>query len=42
MREMVERGEIKEHIVPEVLMKEYFVSEDKAKLVYEIMKHQSA
>lgn len=40
MREMVERGEIKEHIVPEVLMKEYFVSEDKAKLVYEIMKHQ--
>lgn len=40
MREMVERGEIKEHIVPEVLMKEYFVNEDKAKLVYEIMKHQ--
>ncbi len=40
MREMVERGEVKEHIVPEVLMKEFFVSEDKAKLVYEIMKHQ--
>ena len=40
MREMVERGEIKEHIVPEVMMKEYFVNEDKAKLVYEIMKHQ--
>ena len=40
MREMVERGEIKEHIVPEVLMKEYFVNEYKAKLVYEIMKHQ--
>ena len=40
MREMVERGEIKEHIVPEVMMKEYFVSEDKAKLVYEIMKNQ--
>ena len=40
MREMVEHGEIKEHIVPEVLMKEYFVNEDKAKLVYEIMKHQ--
>ncbi len=40
MREMVERGEIKEHIVSEVMMKEYFVQEDKAKLVFEIMKNQ--
>ena len=40
MREMVERGEIKEHIVPEVLMKEFFVDEKKAKLVFEIMKNQ--
>ena len=40
MREMVERGEIKEHIVSEVMMKEYFVQEEKAKLVFEIMKNQ--
>ena len=40
MREMVERGEIKEHIVSEVMMKEYFVQENKAKLVFEIMKNQ--
>lgn len=33
-------GEIKEHIVSEVMMKEYFVQEDKAKLVFEIMKNQ--
>lgn len=39
-RDMVERGEIKEYLVPEILMKEYFVEGKKAKLVYEIMKNQ--
>lgn len=40
VREMVERGEVKEHLIPELLMKEYFVDEDKAKLLYDIMRNQ--
>ncbi len=39
-REMVERGEVKEHLIPEVLMKDFYVSEDKAKLTLEILHNQ--
>ena len=40
VREMVERGEVKEHLIPEMLMKEYYVEEDKARLVLDILRNQ--
>lgn len=39
-RDLVERGEIKEHLIAETLEKEYFVRKDKAKLVTSIIKNQ--
>ena len=40
VREMVERGEVKEHLIPEMLMKEFYVKEDKARLVLDILRNQ--
>lgn len=39
-RDLVERGEVKEHLITEVLMKDYFVEPNKAKLVSETLKNQ--
>lgn len=39
-RELVENGQVKEFLVPEVLEKDYCVSRDKAKLVSMILKNQ--
>ena len=39
-RELVESGQVKEFLIPEVLEKEYRVSRDKAKLVSMILKNQ--
>lgn len=40
VREMVERGEVKEHLIPEMLMKDYFVEEEKARLLLDILRNQ--
>ncbi len=39
-REMVDRKEIKEYLVTEILMRDFYVQEKKAKLVTEILKNQ--
>lgn len=39
-RDLVEYGEIKEHVIAETLEKDYFVSPEKAKLVTMILKNQ--
>lgn len=39
-RDLVERGEIKPHLISEVLVRDYHVSNDKAKLVVQILKNQ--
>ncbi len=39
-RDMVERGEIKPHLISEVLVRDYHVSIEKAKLVVQILKNQ--
>ena len=39
-RDLIEYGEAKEHIIPEILTRDYFVAEDKARLVGRILKNQ--
>ncbi len=39
-RDLIERGEVKPHLIHEVLVRDYHVSADKAKLVVEILKNQ--
>lgn len=39
-RDLVERGEVKPHLISEVLVRDYHVSSDKAKLVMQILKNQ--
>lgn len=39
-RDLIERGEIKPHLISEVLVRDYHVSSDKAKLVVNILKNQ--
>lgn len=39
-RDLVERGEIKPHLISEVLVRDYHVSSEKAKLVVQILKNQ--
>lgn len=39
-RDMVEKGEIKPHLISETLVKDYHVSGDKARLVTQILKNQ--
>lgn len=39
-RDLVERGEVKDYLLADVLEKEYFLSKDKAKLVTMIIKNQ--
>lgn len=39
-RDMVERGEIKPHLISEVLVRDYHVSSEKARLVVQILKNQ--
>lgn len=39
-RDLVERGEIKPHLISEVLVRDYHVSIEKAKLVVQILKNQ--
>lgn len=39
-RDLVERGEIKPHLISETLIKDYHVSSDKAKLVVQILQNQ--
>ncbi len=39
-RDLVERGEIKPHLISEVLVRDYHVSNEKAKLVVQILKNQ--
>ncbi len=41
-RDLVERGEIKPHLVSETLVREYFVSPQKAKLVTQILQNQKS
>lgn len=39
-RDLVERGEIKAHLISEMLVRDYHVSSEKAKLVVQILKNQ--
>lgn len=39
-RDLVERGEVKPHLISETLVRDYHVSNDKAKLVVQILKNQ--
>ncbi len=39
-RDLIEYGEMKEHLVAEILERDYFVSKDKAELVASILKNQ--
>lgn len=39
-RDLVERGEIKPHLISEVLVRDYHVSNEKAKMVVQILKNQ--
>lgn len=39
-RDLVERGEIKPHLISETLVRDYHVSSDKARLVVQILKNQ--
>lgn len=39
-RDLVERGEIKPHLISEVLVRDYHVGNDKAKLVVKVLKNQ--
>ncbi len=39
-RDLINYGEAKEHIIPEILMRDYFVSNSKARLVGQILKNQ--
>lgn len=39
-RDLVERGEIKSHLISEVLIRDYHVSSEKARLVVQILKNQ--
>ncbi len=39
-RDLVERGEIKPHLIPEVLVRDYHVSNEKAKLVVQVLQNQ--
>ncbi len=39
-RDLVLHGEAKEHIIPEILMRDYFVDSQKARLVGQILKNQ--
>lgn len=40
-RDLVERGEIKPHLITEVLVRDYHVSNEKAKMVVQILKNQT-
>lgn len=39
-RDLVENGEAKEHVIPEILSRDYYVAEDKARLVGRILRNQ--
>lgn len=39
-RDLVENGEAKEHVIPEILIRDYFVAENKARLVGKILRNQ--
>ena len=39
-RDLIENGEAKEHIIPEILARDYYVAEDKARLVGRILRNQ--
>ncbi len=39
-RDLVANGEVKEHVIPEILARDYFVSTPKARLVGQILKNQ--
>lgn len=39
-RDLIANGEAKEHIIPEILMRDYFVAENKARLVGRILRNQ--
>lgn len=39
-RDLIEYGEAKEHIIPEILIRDYFVAPDKARLVGKILRNQ--
>lgn len=39
-RDLVERGEVKPHLISEVLVRDYHVSNEKAKMVVQILKNQ--
>ncbi len=39
-RDLIERGEVKPHLITEVLVRDYHVSADKAKLVFQILNNQ--
>lgn len=39
-RDLIEKGEVKSHLISEILSKDYYVSTDKAKLAVKILKNQ--
>lgn len=39
-RDLIEYGEAKEHVIPEILTRDYYVSEDKSRLVGRILRNQ--
>lgn len=39
-RDLVENGEAKEHVIPEILARDYYVAEEKARLVGRILRNQ--
>ncbi len=39
-RDLIDRGEVKSHLISEILSKDYHVSQDKAKLAVQILKNQ--
>lgn len=39
-RDLIENGEAKEHIIPEILSRDYYVAENKARLVGRILRNQ--
>ncbi len=41
-RDLVDRGEIKPHLISETLVREYYVSQEKAKLVTQILQNQKS
>lgn len=39
-RDLIENGEAKEHVIPEILARDYYVAEDKARIVGRILRNQ--